>query len=390
MPPAVRRTVQHLPRGFVLDDHLLTDNIPALLADRYADAADRVARSGYRDPVARALRTFVRSDGEGGASYADPNAKAVEVDAKTATARFLITSKSEDRHGDVVEPHGCEGRLERYAKNPVVFFGHKSYGLPVGRAVDKDGNWAGLEFTEAGVISPVKFHLKTKESEDVFALVDAGELSAASIGFIPLRAKVSRSKVDEDDDLPKGEMKFEPYVRYRFLEWELLEWSVVAVPANPDCVHMRLSKGIGGKPLSEKVARYLEPFAAPARVWSLGASLGEPGQAGGAVRKERGRKAVAGSVKALEAKVDALTALVGEVAFSVHETASCVSRLSIAPKSADLPAPEPTPAQAMTPPAPKAAAADPALGQMLASLKRVGEAVEANAAALRRVTGRVD
>lgn len=360
-----------------MDDQLLSDNIPALLADRYADAAERVARSGYRDPVARALRTFVRSDGEGGASYSDPNSKAVGFDAKTATARFLITSKSEDRHGDVVEPDGCKGRLDRYAKNPVVFFGHKSYGLPVGRAVGQDGNWAGLEFTEAGVVSPVKFHLKTKESEDVFALVEAGELSSSSIGFIPLKAKVTRAKAGDDDDRPRGEVVFEPYTRYRFLEWELLEWSVVAVPANPDCVNMRLSKGIGGKPLSAAVARYLEPFAAPARAWAQGASLpaAEPRKVG------RGRKAVAGSVKALEARIDSLAALVGEVALSVKTLADRPLVSVASPPS--LPTP-------LAPSAPKGAGTDAATGVLLASLKRLGEAQEANAAALRRVSGRVD
>jgi hypothetical protein len=83
---------------------------------------------------------------------------------------------------------------------------------------------------------------------------------------------------------------FDSGLALRFTKWELLEWSVVAIPANSDCIAMRLSRGLGGKPLADPVKQYLEPFAAPYKAlvqgWDIPpAQPVEEKQAGEAVQK---------------------------------------------------------------------------------------------------------
>jgi hypothetical protein len=243
------------------------------VAARNAAAYDRVARSGFRDPVARALGSFARDAGGGALAYADPEAKALEVDAKAARARFVVSTPTKDRHGDWVVPEGCKGRLDRFQKNPGVFFGHKSNGLPIGSARHKDGSLAVEVRDGLGVISDCYFHLKTRESEDVFRLVEADELRAASIGFIPLKGKAVENDPAKSDD--KDAVDFGSWLSFVFEEWELLEWSVVPIPANPECIALRLERGFGGKALSESVQKALRPYAAELRAWSPGFGPGE-------------------------------------------------------------------------------------------------------------------
>lgn len=331
-----------------------------------------------RDLAARpgpALHPWLaRAAGDGAADYADPDAGVDAFDAKTATARFLITTACEDRAGDVVEPEGCKGRLQRYADNPTVFFGHRSYGFPVGSARQKGSDELAFQWEPKGLYSHVTFHLATRESEDVCRLVEAGELRAASIGFVPLKAKVSR-RPDPAEDAPRNECSFEPWVKYRFTEWEMLEWSVCAIPMNPECVRARLEKGFGGKALSPFVAQALTPYAQRGPVLVRG---GYDPAAG--AQPEKTEPVVLAATPAVVTQADLVRAL--DELFDKH-----LARLSPAQPPAP---PAPAPAPPAPAPAGQGAAFDPLAKDLLAACKRLGEQLEANKAALRRVTGRVD
>lgn len=365
-----------MPDETTLETLLGADDLARELRERRAQAEGRFERNGWNDPVVQAMRSFVKlEDGASpSANWDDPGARCLSFDAKTATARFLVTTRAEDRHGDVVESHGCKGRLERYVKNPVVFFGHKSWGLPIGSAVNKDGVCE-LDFNDDGLVSPVRFHLKTQESEDVCRLVEAGELRAASIGFIPMKAIRTYRKDDPNDDTPKNEVKFEPYVRFRFKEWELLEWSVVGVPANSECVALRLSKGFGGRALAPAVVRYLEPFAAPAKVWAPGWTPEKSAQAPVPA-------APVDPVVALKASFDNA---IGALHERLLVLTNAVTELAL-PKAASPAAP----ASPVVPSAPAPAQKSDAELRMLALVDQVKAGVEKNAKELRRITGRVD
>ncbi len=252
--------------------NVVKEAVGEMVAQRQRDLVERVAKSGFRDPAAAYIRRLVRSAGEGGGCiYDDPGAQKSVFDGVAAEATFVVSTARSDRYCDNVIPKGCLSTLKDYQANPVVFFGHKSDELPIGTSLDLQRQ-RGVSVDDMADKGICKFHLKTQESEDVCKLVEADELRCASIGFMPILAEVlepaTKALAGSPDEVAL--LDFTPWVAFRFLEWSIYEWSIVPVPANPDCISMRLSRGFGGKPLSDKVAKALEPFAAPLRSYATG------------------------------------------------------------------------------------------------------------------------
>jgi HK97 family phage prohead protease len=111
-----------------------------------------------------------------------------------------------DRHGESLNPNGWS--LNNFLRNPVILFGHDYKSLPIGKALKvwvEDGK---LMFT-------IKF-ADTPMGNEVFKLFEEEMLNAFSVGFIPI-------KWDETGD-------------FTFAEMELLELSVVTIPANPEAL----------------------------------------------------------------------------------------------------------------------------------------------------------
>lgn len=146
-----------------------------------------------------------------------PEVKKIDEDARTI--EHIISTGSEDRDGDTINPKGWI--LDEFLKNPVVLFGHRHDLPPIARAVKLKASEKGLEtltlFPPKG-ISPV--------SDTVFDLNRLGFLRSWSVGFDPVTFTI----------LEDGGMAFE--------EQKLLEYSSVPVPANPDAVNLAVSKGI--------------------------------------------------------------------------------------------------------------------------------------------------
>lgn len=197
--------------------------------------------------------------------------KAAEVksDDSTMSATFTISSVRRDRHQDVVLPKGCLPTVETFGKNPGVYYNHKTWAYPVGNACTPDGKLA-LDVLDDRILSTCYFHGKTEESEQIYALVSAKVLRGASIGFRPILGE--RVKPPEPaPDAPRSEVNFENYwYSFVFKLWELLEWSVVTIPANADAVSMALSKSWAGRPLAEPIRRELEPYLPARRSWDTG------------------------------------------------------------------------------------------------------------------------
>jgi hypothetical protein len=90
-----------------------------------------------------------------------------------------------------------------------------------------------------------------------------------------------REDEDEDDRKPRKDedgdklLYFDSWFPLKFKEWDLLEWSVVSVPANPDCVEglvKYLSDGeVEGQKIPATVLKSMEPVASrKGRVWVHG------------------------------------------------------------------------------------------------------------------------
>lgn len=156
---------------------------------------------------------------------------------------FVMSDGSVDRMKDIIEPDGW--RLDNFRRNPIALFGHDP-GFPIGKWHDvgvRKGQLTGrLELLE-----PV-----TDQLRHIHAAVKAGVLRAVSVGF----------HSDSIEPLKSGGS--------RFTEAELVECSLVSVPANPNALAMAKALGIPreGQQLI---------FRAPAEPDRLTPASGSPG-----------------------------------------------------------------------------------------------------------------
>lgn len=172
-----------------------------------------------------------------------PETKALDVEAREV--EHLISTDSVDRAGDVVEPEGWD--LESYRRNPVVLVDHNySIHSIVGRAVR-------LVTSKAGLMARTKFN-DLGVGLSAFQLVADGFAKAWSVGFAPKEYHSVREGAKQKCAVckrlyaaqieGKADEEF-PYVRGRhFLRQELLEYSLVAVPMNPDAVMQAIQRGV--------------------------------------------------------------------------------------------------------------------------------------------------
>lgn len=163
--------------------------------------------------------------------YKGFSADAVKVTGE-GVVEFTISTGAVDREGDTIDPKGWE--LDNYRKNPVVLWAHMHSMLPVGRApeVKVDGKRlkAAIEYTPDG---EVPFN------DTVRRLTLAGYLKATSVGFNPFEWEPSQ---DEDRKGPFGP-------GFDFKRHELLEFSQVPVPANPEALIEAKSNGFDLAPI---------------------------------------------------------------------------------------------------------------------------------------------
>lgn len=113
-----------------------------------------------------------------------------------------------------------------FEKNPVMFFGHATYGLPI-------GTWSDLQKHKDGRMTAVPvFDEVTELSKVCKALYDAGTLRAASIHFRALAFS------DAPKDLLPGQKNA------TVTESDMLEISMVGVPGNSDATLSAFSEGV--------------------------------------------------------------------------------------------------------------------------------------------------
>jgi HK97 family phage prohead protease len=133
---------------------------------------------------------------------------------------FVITTGSVDRDRDVLRVEGWN--LEAYVKNPVVLWAHM-YGMPpVGKAETMLKKAKSLRATaEFATAEEYAF------ADTIFRLLKGGYLRATSVGFRPIKWSYNEDR--------RG---------YDFEEQELLEFSIVPVPANAEALVDAKAAGI--------------------------------------------------------------------------------------------------------------------------------------------------
>lgn len=137
--------------------------------------------------------------------------EAVIEKADDGSFTAIASTNSVDRHGEVVDNNGWD--LKAFKKNPVILWAHDHSEPAIGTAkkvwVDGTGKKAKL------MIQPI-LHDLTDKAKAIKALVDQGIIKTLSVGFRPLES-------------PDG---------ITFTQNELLEVSMVNVPANADAMMM--------------------------------------------------------------------------------------------------------------------------------------------------------
>lgn len=135
-------------------------------------------------------------------------------DGEKRSAVFTMSTQQEDRDGDIVFTAGID--TSEFEKNPVALLFHKSREFPVGTWSDIRKQPQRLEGTCTFIPEGIE-----EDADSAAKLVAAGVLRACSIGFIP--KTVALRTMDNG----------EPTWSYEIRECELVECSIVPIPANP-------------------------------------------------------------------------------------------------------------------------------------------------------------
>ena len=141
-----------------------------------------------------------------------------------------------DREGDSVDPEGWD--LENFKMNPQLLWGHnvREYRAPIGKV---ERIWFEGEGNRKRLMFQPKFDLKDTFAAELYRKVKDGFLNAFSVGFIPLERNGST-----------------------ITKSELLEISLVAVPANPRARVVLREAGIKSLEWDEIEEKAVVPFRA--------------------------------------------------------------------------------------------------------------------------------
>jgi hypothetical protein len=140
---------------------------------------------------------------------------------------FVASTDDPDRYQDIVDQRTW--KLDHYRANPVVLTDHNY----TTRAIVGTGM---VDVAEGGLELEIAKWSQRADAQETRMDVEDGIIGAVSVGFRPGR-RVARSQLAKDDPRYK-----EAGYGDVFYDCELLEVSLVAVPANPHA----LAKGIEG------------------------------------------------------------------------------------------------------------------------------------------------
>lgn len=151
---------------------------------------------------------------------------------KTVASRdgyeFVLSDETVDRMGDIVKADGWV--LSHFRRNPIALFGHNS-NFPI-------GTWSNVRVEGKKLIGTLVLAAKGTSAriDELLSLIEQGVLRAVSVGFIP------KEKEPIDPKLP--------WDGTRYLKQELLECSLVSVPANPAALQLAKSLNISDETMS--------------------------------------------------------------------------------------------------------------------------------------------
>jgi HK97 family phage prohead protease len=165
----------------------------------------------------------LEGDGQINVRFATTGEPVAATDDRTFT--FVFSDESVDRYGDVIFARGWD--LANFNANPIALFGHDAGTVEnvIGRAknvrVEGSRLIGDIEFMGADV---------NPNAEAVYQMVKGGFLKTVSVGFQPIEWELAKDK-----SRPQG---------VNFKKQELLEISIVPIPANANALLLAKAAGI--------------------------------------------------------------------------------------------------------------------------------------------------
>lgn len=181
----------------------------------------RLAKGEHGSVDGKGLRKQVTTEIEKGGGSSD------------RSLTFTISTPSVDRQSDTVSADGWD--FANYMKNPVVLWAHNYSMLPIA-AANKVWKY-GTSIKSSVDFVPAEMPVIGPFADAVFQMYKGGFLNATSVGFLPTKWGWS-----DDEARPYG---------IDFTEQELLEFSAVPVPANPEALLSAKSAGIDIGPIRD-------------------------------------------------------------------------------------------------------------------------------------------
>lgn len=178
------------------------------------------------------------------------NVRVDEVDEDARTVVSVINTPAVDRYRTKILPKGR--KLDNYLKNPVVLFNHDAQSAPIGRNL-----WIKYRKSKDDLIAKT-FFATDPFSDELFEKVRGGFLSAWSIRFEPDYAKCGPPT---DDEVKADKALKDCWYVYR--AWELLEYSLVTLPGNADCLTIPGERSLK---IPDDARKYLADLSAQAIV----------------------------------------------------------------------------------------------------------------------------
>ena len=147
------------------------------------------------------------------------------------TIRFICTNETPDRDGDIISTSGWD--VKNYMKNPVILYGHNPSGFPYGTAkaltfdTRNKQTLVDIYFPTMEEMSsdPKQISDHAKNVDAVYCMAKMGLLNALSVGF-------------------RGTDYTPTATGRNYTSQELMEISIVPIPANPEAVAVLRSAGI--------------------------------------------------------------------------------------------------------------------------------------------------
>jgi HK97 family phage prohead protease len=168
--------------------------------------------------------------------YVPDSVKADSEDSRRLT--FAISTGAVDRDRDTLAVDGWD--LANYRRNPVVLWAHDYHALPVARA--ESIKLGAGQLKASATFVPAEVY---PFAETVYQMLKGGFLRATSVGFRPSKYSLNEERRGVD-----------------FLEQELLEFSIVPVPSNPEALLDAKAAGVDLAPLltwAERILDGVEP-----------------------------------------------------------------------------------------------------------------------------------